>query len=121
MPALPPRRPGGAPPGTELVELPGGAGSALDAWLNSMHSNCKAANYGPNCLNLHISYSPTKGPHKNCTVTTQNPHMDTKVTTGTPVTLHVSCEQSEPNKKTLDGSSSSDETGRGPAKGHHGK
>lgn len=120
-PAVPPGRPGGAPPGTGLVELPGGAGSALDTWLSGMHSNCKAANYGSNCLNLHISYSPTKGPHKNCTVDTQHPDMDTKVTTSTPVTLQVNCEQPEPNKKKSGGSSGADETGPGTTRGHHGK
>lgn len=118
-PAVPPGRPGGAPPGAELVELPGGAGTTLNAWLSSMHSNCKAANYGPNCLNLHISYSPPKGPHKNCTVDKQSPDMDTKVTTSTRITLHVSCEQSEPNNKKSGGSSSTDETGT--TRGHHGK
>lgn len=99
-------RPGGAPPGAELVELPGGAESPLETWLSHMHSACKAANpnYGPHCLNLHINYTPKNGPHKNCRVHTQDPVKGTKVTTSTLVTLVVTCGPS---------------TGTGTAKSHH--
>ncbi len=114
-PVFPRGRPGGAPPGAELVELPGGDRSPLERWLSNMHIKCEAAHYGQNCLNLHIHHT-TKGTHKNCIVEHQNPSMGTRVRTSTPVTLSVTCEpSSEPMKS---GGSSSTETGT--KKGHPG-
>lgn len=113
--AAPQGRPGGAPPGAELVEVPGGSGSALAGWLSAMDHNCEAANYGKNCLSLYINYT-TKWTRKNCTVEHQNPGMGTRVKPSTPVTLDVTCDPpADPMKP--DGSSSA---GTGKNKGYPG-
>lgn len=90
-PGVPPRRPGGAPPGAELVDLPGGEGVSLADWLDLVDNACAEANLGPRCLNVNIDYSSEKGSPEDCTVENVSPEIGTKVTTRTPVTLQVSC------------------------------
>jgi len=95
-PAVPPGRPGGAPPGAELVDLPGGDGVSLADWLDLADNACAAANLGPRCLNIHIDYSSAQGSPEDCTVENVSPEIGTKVTTRTPVTLRVSCNEPDP-------------------------
>lgn len=103
-PAVPPRRPGGAPPGTELVTLPGGQGPLKD-WLSAMDKACADAHYQPGCLNLMKNFSPKNGPHSpsECRVDSQSPGIGRKVTTSTPITLNITCpdpkESGETGKK----------------------
>jgi hypothetical protein len=94
-----PQRPGGAPPGTELVALPGGNNVSLNKWLSSLDKECKKAGYPPRCLKPEITFTdpdgnplPKTAPRKNCQVSSQDPGMGEKVTTSTRVSLEVSCE-----------------------------
>lgn len=89
---VPPRRPGGAPPGTERVTLPGGQVPLKD-WLSDMDSACQDAHYQTGCLNLNKNFHPKNGPHPldKCKVDSQSPKMGDRVTTSTPVTLNIEC------------------------------
>jgi hypothetical protein len=96
VPAVPPGRPGGAPPGTELVTVPGGAGTDLDEWLANLSRECGKTNSGPTCLKLDIDYKDLDGNklHKggtytNCVVQSQNPDMNARAPVGSIVHLKV--------------------------------
>lgn len=122
--ALPPGRPGGAPPGTELVTVPGGQVPLTD-WMDLLAEGCKKANYGPRCLKLDISYKdtngqalPKNGSYENCEVKKQKPNMGDTVPAGSSVRLTVvNCDPPAESKKPA-GSSNTD-TGTTP--GHQGK
>jgi hypothetical protein len=115
-PEAPPRRVGGAPPGTELVALPGGT-VPLQEWKNGLDTACAAAKpkRPPRCLKLDIHYTDSNGktvpeqPDENCEVRKQKPDMGVRVPTTEKVILFVRCDP-------LDTS-----TGTGATKNHQGK
>lgn len=92
-PALPPRRPGGAPPGTELVDLPGSTDPvSVSAWMGLMAANC--GDHGKTCLRVRKNYIKKKSCHDNVgMVQSQNPSLNkvSKVPVGSAVTLKISC------------------------------
>ncbi|MGH4025488.1 MAG: hypothetical protein ACRDRV_13015 [Pseudonocardiaceae bacterium] len=66
---------------------------SLADWLDLVDNACEDANQGPRCLNINIDYSSGKGSPEDCTVENVSPEIGTKVTTRTPVTLQVSCNE----------------------------
>lgn len=90
----PPKRPGGAPPGTELVAIPGKdpGDITLAGWKDLMNDACDDADYGPGCLNFHVNYKTKKGSDEECSVYDVKPDIGTKVTTKTRVNLTVRCD-----------------------------
>ena len=114
-PEAKPWRPGGAPPGTELVELPGG--NDLTQWLEDMKDACDKAHYGrTRCLNLHINYIKGNGSHENCNeIKKQSPGIGEMVTTSRSIKLDVRCAD---NTSTTDDTKSS---GSSESNNHSGK
>lgn len=93
-PALPPRRRGGAPPGTELVDLPGGNNIKVTKWMGVMAKNC--GDHGATCLAVRKSYVKQEScDDSDGIVESQNPPLKkgAKVLVGSAVTLKIDCSQ----------------------------
>ena len=93
--ALPPARRGGAPPGTELVDLPGGNGISVTEWMDVMAGKC--GDHGATCLTIRRSYIKKKSCDDNDgIVRSQNPPLKkgAKVPVGSAVTLKIECSPS---------------------------
>jgi hypothetical protein len=93
--ALPPARRGGAPPGTELVDLPGGNGISVTEWMDVMADKC--GDHGATCLTIRRSYIKKKSCDDNDgIVQSQNPPLKkgSKVPVGSAVTLKIECPSS---------------------------
>jgi hypothetical protein len=93
---LPPKRLGGAPPGTELVDLPGGNGISVSEWMDVMADKC--GDHGATCLTVRRNYINKKCNDNDGIVQSQNPPLKNgaKVPTGSTVTLKIKC-SSSPN------------------------
>ncbi len=93
--ALPPARRGSAPPGTELVDLPGGNGISVTEWMSVMADKC--GDHGATCLTIRRSYIKKKSCDDNDgIVQNQNPPLKkgAKVPVGSTVTLKIECPSS---------------------------
>jgi hypothetical protein len=93
--ALPPARRGGAPPGTELVDLPGGNGISVTEWMDVMAGKC--GDHGATCLTIRRNYIKKKSCDDNDgVVRSQNPPLKkgAKVPVGSAVTLKIECPSS---------------------------
>ncbi len=115
----PPTEPaGGAPPGTELVDLPGGNDITVTMWMRSMADKC--GGHGETCLTVRKNYIKKKScTDGDGTVKGQNPPLKegAKVPVGSVVTLRIDCSQantdtgnSQSNNNT-DNSQSNNNTG----------
>jgi hypothetical protein len=93
--ALPPARRGSAPPGAELVDLPGGKGISVTEWMGVMADKC--GDHGATCLTIRRSYIKKKSCDDNDgLVQSQNPPLKkgAKVPVGSTVTLKIECPSS---------------------------
>jgi hypothetical protein len=91
---LPPKRLGGAPPGAELVDLPGGKGISVSEWMDVMADKC--GDHGATCLTVRRNYTKKKCDDNDGIVQSQNPPLTNgaKIRVGGAVTLRIKCPSS---------------------------
>jgi hypothetical protein len=100
-PAVPPRRPGGAPPGTALVDLPGGDDLTVAEWMDAMADAC--GDHGPSCLKVRKNFiDNNKCTDEEGRVRKQDPPLgngNVKVSVGSRVILEIECPLDESTKQ----------------------